>query len=285
MKNGIAASIVVTALIIGAGIGYLGGLRGTTTTTPVTTSNSSSRLYELIFNQTSPCSSQSTYYAPWGVILDNATTITEPNLESPPGSFFYGWSPAFKNYSVIIFSVPNGRYSYAEWPNNVFTQKGTVVVNGVDTVVHVEPGVTAGCTTTTTAASASHTTTTMVDTFFTSSCVITGIGGFEFRVVSDSTGLPVSGENISAIDRLGCNVDTQVVYINHFNTTQGGWLTPVFPSQALPGGGLDFTVVYEGQTYTFTTGVPPIGSACVTLYVPSGNVTTTTVMNGSGSYC
>ena len=121
------------------------------------------------------------------------------------------------------------------------------------------------------------------DTFF--SCSITGIGGFELLVASDSTGAPVSGESINAVDHLGCDSAQQVVYLDNFTAGQGGWLTPVFPSQATPGGQLNFTVSYQGKTYNFSDEVPPIGTSCVTLHVPSGSVTTKTVMNGSGSYC
>lgn len=127
------------------------------------------------------------------------------------------------------------------------------------------------------------------DTFLTR-CSVTGVGGFELRVVSDSTGLPVTGESINAVDTLGCQIagqaaEDQVVYIRSFSVGQGGWLTPVFPAQATPGGELNFTMRYQSGTYNFTSAVPPIGTACVTLHVPSGNVTTSTVMNGSGSYC
>jgi hypothetical protein len=62
---------------------------------------------------------------------------------------------------------------------------------------------------------------------------------------------------------------------------QGGWLTPVFPSQAEPGGQFSFTIVYQGSTYRFTETVPPIGMDCVTLHVPSGDVTQATIMNGA----
>jgi len=125
-------------------------------------------------------------------------------------------------------------------------------------------------------------------------CTITGVGGFEFRVLSDSTGTPVSGESIKAVDRLGCNGQNQVVYLDkfsppvyvtNFTESDGGWLVPDFPSQATVGGGLSFTINYQGATYTFNSGYPPIGTNCVTLHVPSGNVATSTVMNGNGSYC
>ena len=122
---------------------------------------------------------------------------------------------------------------------------------------------------------------------FVTSCIITGVGGFEFRVVSDSTGAPVTGETITAVDRLGCNGENQIVYLDNFSESQGGggWLVPDFPSQATPAGGLSFTIAYQGGTYAFTAYVPPVGTHCATLYVPSGNVTITFVSNGSGSYC
>ena len=122
------------------------------------------------------------------------------------------------------------------------------------------------------------------------SCSVTGVGGLELRVVSDSAGTSLSGETISAVDRLGCDIvgqpaQTQVVYLNKFSLGQGGWLTPIFPSQAEAGGELDFTVIYQGRTYAFTSDVPPVGTNCVTLHVPSGNVTMMNVMNGNCSYC
>ena len=124
------------------------------------------------------------------------------------------------------------------------------------------------------------------DTYVTS-CSITGVGGFEFRVTSDSTGASVSGETIKAIDRLGLCGENQVFYIDNFSESQGGdgWLVPDFPSQATPAGQLSFTISYQGETYNFTTYVPPVGTNCVTFHLPSGNVTSTTAMNGSGSYC
>jgi hypothetical protein len=124
-------------------------------------------------------------------------------------------------------------------------------------------------------------------------CSIT-VGGFEFRVVSDSTRTPISGESIKAVNRLGCDGQNQVVYLDNFSSPvyvtnftekDGGWLVPDFPSQATVGGGLSFTITYQGATYTFDSGYPPIGTNCVTLHVPSGNMTSSTVMNGNGSYC
>ena len=122
------------------------------------------------------------------------------------------------------------------------------------------------------------------DTFVTS-CTVTGVGGFELRIASDSTNASVTGASISAVDSLGCGGETQTVYLDSFTTEEGGWLVPIFPSQATPAGQLAITVIYQGSTYFFHSDIPPIGTSCVTLFVPSGNEDNTTVMNGNGSYC
>jgi len=132
--------------------------------------------------------------------------------------------------------------------------------------------------------------TNFVNTFFSSSCSISGVGGFEFRLVSDLTGQPVNASSISAVDKLECiqepsvNVN-QVVYLNQFSYLGDGWFIPLFPNQATVGGGLNITVSYQGKMYNFAAYYPPVGTNCVTLNVPSGNTTSTIVMNGSGSYC
>ena len=128
------------------------------------------------------------------------------------------------------------------------------------------------------------TSTSEINTYLTS-CTFSSGGGFEFRVVSDSTGAPISGETIKAVDKAGCNTQNQVVYIDNFSESQGGggWLVPDFPSQAVPVGQLSFTIAYQGGTYNFTTTIPPIGTNCVTFHIPSGNITTVT--NGNGAYC
>jgi hypothetical protein len=126
------------------------------------------------------------------------------------------------------------------------------------------------------------------DTFFTGQCGPTGGGGeFEIRVVSDSTGTPVSGETINAIDTAQCTIggvlETQVVHSENFSAGQGGWLVPIFPYPSQVGFDLNFTVGYQGRTYNFAIddAWPPIGIKCATLHVPSGNVTSANVMSPS----
>lgn len=116
-------------------------------------------------------------------------------------------------------------------------------------------------------------------------CPQVSAGGFEFRLVSDSTGLPANPDSMSAVDRLTCNGENQVADINEFSYVGGGWIVPVFPSEAMYGGGLNITVAYNGEKENFAGAIPPIGTDCVTLHVPSGNVSSSTVMNGSSSHC
>ena len=122
------------------------------------------------------------------------------------------------------------------------------------------------------------------DTFVTS-CSVTGVGGFELRISSDSTNASVTGASVSLVDSLVCGGETQTVYLDSLTTEEGGWLVPNFPSQATPAGQLAITVTYQGSIYFFHSDIPPIGTSCVTLFVPSGNEDNTTVMNGNGSYC
>lgn len=125
-----------------------------------------------------------------------------------------------------------------------------------------------------------------VDTFVTD-CTVTGVGGFEFMVVSSATGEPVTAVNITAVDTLGCGARTQRVFLDSFSPSPGGggWLVPDFPTQATPGGMLTFTIAYQGGSYRFTAYVPSTGTNCVTFQVPTEGSVSTTATNGNGSYC
>lgn len=145
MKNEVVASLLVLVIILSSAAGYFVGVTASHTTTVTTTtttmaSNSSSRLYELVFNQTGYCPPPpETYIAPWGVTLNNKTMIVEPPMWSLPlPSGDVEFRPSYKNSSVIAFSVPNGSYSYVIYPDWVFNERGTVMINGSDLVVQVE---------------------------------------------------------------------------------------------------------------------------------------------------
>ena len=118
------------------------------------------------------------------------------------------------------------------------------------------------------------------------SCRITGTGGIEIRVISDSSGVPVQIAPVSGVLRTECDTataastggyvtttETQVIYVNNFTEGQGGWETPVLPNGAQSAGIFNFSIHYEGKTYGFAAYIPPASITCVTLRVPSGNVT------------
>jgi hypothetical protein len=143
-------------------------------------------------------------------------------------------------------------------------------------------------TTTSTLTSATFVTGTSVDSAsdtFLTACAPSG-PGLLLRIVSDSADTAVSGETVKAVDKFGCSngqsTNYQIVYLDNFSAGEGGWLTPVWPKQAVNWGMLNFTVTYEGGTWNFSAEAYNVGLSCVTLHVPSGNVTQTL---GSGRTC
>lgn len=128
------------------------------------------------------------------------------------------------------------------------------------------------------------------DSFFPSnfSCY-PSVGGFEFQILSDYSGEPLAGATISAVSTLGVDCDgqsyKQVVYIDNFSVGQQGWIMPIYPSNAIAGGIVNITLGYQGMAYTFSGNYPGVGSNCISISLPSGAITNSTVMNGIGSYC
>lgn len=140
------------------------------------TINESSHIYQLEFVQDSNCPYAS-YHLPWGVVLDNSTTVVQPSNASLPlaSDSQTSVSGSNNNYSTITFSVPNGTYSYTIIPKDPFNriQSGNVTVDGSDIQVEVWEFVTAmGCTTST-----------ATETYTSST---TGIGTVLFTSVSTS---------------------------------------------------------------------------------------------------
>jgi len=155
----IVAITTVVALAIGATFGYSISPPKTTSTSVTTetiqttatslvtqvivksSSNSlTGELYELRFNQTGVCNPP-IYIIPWSVTLSNGMTITEPSPGTGPVSECCSGSPS-SNYSSIIFSVPNGSYSYSVggrgtpfYPLSGSPTTGNVTVNGDDMTV------------------------------------------------------------------------------------------------------------------------------------------------------
>ncbi len=129
------------------------------------------------------------------------------------------------------------------------------------------------------------TTTSHRNTFLTS-CSITGTGDLYLRVVSDSTGTPVKGANISTTLSVTCNFgqvsESQLIYSSDFTEGRGGWLHPVLPPRSSSAGVFNFTVQYGDKTYIFPASISPMAVSCVTLQVPSGIVTSATYTYFSG---
>lgn len=132
-----------------------------------TSRQTTSQLYQLEFVQESNC-----YYGswlfPWAVVLDNNTVVVQPSNATLPVTYGEGsLLTSDSNYSTIVFSVPNGTYTYAILPKDPFNgeQSGNVTVDGTDVQVQVGQFITAmGCssTTTTTSSTTSSVTTTIL---------------------------------------------------------------------------------------------------------------------------
>ena len=178
------AIIVVIAILVVAslGIGYLGGSSArstdtvTSTTTMVTTTaslvtttsmitsstgttNTSTILqlyHQVTFNETGcigPGAQAAgdtvlTYMPRWYVTMDNVTIVQPSNATLPfanPGNESSS-SPAYATISTIVFTVPDGNYTYhaslgvfiANGQSEPFDFNGTVAVNGSNVVIPVE---------------------------------------------------------------------------------------------------------------------------------------------------
>jgi hypothetical protein len=277
MKGQVASILIVLALVVGASVGYFTGAGNSTTKTTTATTTATATITE------SPTGAM-TYQ-----VINPNVTVRGQAAGTPCGALEFPCATFPNQTTTAVLIRFGGAYYYLSYYGTfnklrtTETLSGGVLSNTWYTIIYdnstvycVSPKVQWW-----NACPPSVIVTPQVDTYLTS-CTITGIGGFEFRVVSDSTRAPISGETIEAVDRLGGCGQNQVVYLYNFSKSQGsgGWLVPDFPNQATPAGQLSFTVSYQSGTYNFATDIPPIGTNCVTLHVPSGNVTGATVMNG-----
>lgn len=130
--------VAAAALLVGVAIGAL--FLPMKATIPTKTSSSSSLLHEVIFNDTGNCPPPPlTYPEWWAVTLNNKTVVEPPSAGFPLPEGGIEMSSSFKNYSVIVFSVPSGSYNYTVYPQVAFLyQRGTLVVGQSDVVVQVQ---------------------------------------------------------------------------------------------------------------------------------------------------
>jgi len=151
MRNGAVASLLVVAILAGAGAGYYIG------TSNVTRSNETPQPlvlgeHGLEFVQESNCPYGS-WLVPWAVMLNSHTVGIQPSSATLPLSYAGAHLTSDSNYSTIWFGVPNGTYDYTILPKNIWgeEQNGTVTVNGGSMVVHISAFITPfGCSTTST---------------------------------------------------------------------------------------------------------------------------------------
>lgn len=145
---------LVIGLLIGAGATYgLGAAilsrTDTLTTTAlstslITTTVTSVQLYKVTFNETGGCAGPNSpdYYGKWYVTMDNITIVQPSNVtlsqivnpvEGRDGQ-------QYKEISTIVFTVPDGNYSYYASDGLGATFHGFVAVSGSDEVVPIMTG-------------------------------------------------------------------------------------------------------------------------------------------------
>ena len=133
----LAASIVIAAVVIGAGIfaSYFGTattvtLTATITTTATTTTSAvGTRFYEITFRQSDSCSA---FFAPWSVTLGKETLAEPSNATLPTANDTIRFEQN-QSVSTITFSVTNGVYEYKIQPSDFFfPPSGNVTVDDAD---------------------------------------------------------------------------------------------------------------------------------------------------------
>jgi hypothetical protein len=96
------------------------------------------RVYKLTFQESGACFPPA-FLSAWSVTLGNNWTEAEPsNATLPISDTSFTSSSQFANQSTIIFSVPNGTYSYKVSPEAMLgPSSGNVTVKGADVIVEV----------------------------------------------------------------------------------------------------------------------------------------------------
>lgn len=113
-----------------------------------TSTSSGTQLYGVAFTQAGDCSPK-IYVAPWSVTLGNQTIAQPSNATLPISGGAFAASSGYESLSTIIFSVPNGVYSYTLSPPGAFSlDSGSVTVNRFSVSVTVN-GPVVSCTPTT----------------------------------------------------------------------------------------------------------------------------------------
>lgn len=94
------------------------------------------QVYKVTFQQAGWCTPP-VYTAPWEVTLGNETEVEPSNATLPIPTNSATESGAFQKYSTIVFSVPDGTYSYTVQIAGVQPTSGIIVVSGSDVTIGV----------------------------------------------------------------------------------------------------------------------------------------------------
>ena len=155
----LTAAIVIAALVVSASILFafstygLGGARTvtkveTTTSTVSATSAMPTQLYKVTFNETGGCTTAASpvspfYYNMWYVTMDNITLIQPSNVTlSQINNQTVVYSQAYRMLSTIVFTVPDGNYTYyaSIGGGQGGGSQGAVTVSGSDEAVQMHTG-------------------------------------------------------------------------------------------------------------------------------------------------
>ena len=113
----------------------------------------------------------------------------------------------------------------------------------------------------------------------TASCVIEGQPGpFYFRVVTDSSLIPIAGAEVAATNRpalASCNESPPHPATSQTTLTFMTNSTEWYSLNSQNNAGYSFVVKYSGQTYSLTADTRPASVTCAILYIPSGKTNIT----------
>jgi len=200
-----------------------------TTFTVATPYNQTSQLYEITFNQTDFCTNFGTLI-PWSVVLttsEGTYNITEPSNSSTPLSECCG-TEGSSAYSIIVFSVPNGTYSYETYGYTSLT--GNVTIAGHDATVTITDHP-ASCGSTTQSNTSSTSVNAITDNFENSSLT--------FQIWSNNTSVQNPISNIAILTNN--SVNCQIV---QFNVDPASYVF-IHPAVVVNNNGSFFGLTYE----------------------------------------
>lgn len=146
----IAAAIVIAGVLIAASLFVAMGevtktstsITTITSTTTVTgtvpeSCNTSTTLHCVVFQQLGACTPEF-WGIPWSVTIGNTTEVQPPGTTLPISNYSLEGT-SNENFSVIVFSLPDGHYSFTVSPSAGFFMPttGSLTIDGTDVLVQI----------------------------------------------------------------------------------------------------------------------------------------------------